>query len=405
MTAPESDKSFATTQPVHQYIKLLSDHEKQSNSNPNLSYVRTIILKSLSDPAVYTGFNELKNALQLPPYNIENSTAGQLLLRTLDLFSYGCYLDYKSVATDDTNADADANAGGTFVKLNEAQETKLKLLTIVTVVQQTLEKMGKNEDHVTSASATTTTSTIRMNRRNRRHQKVEPVTNTLNKSKSTNHKCAIVQYSTLQSALGTDEERSKEENKNRILENLLIKCIYTNLLPTGTKLDQKNACLVVKTSSPISSSSQGAAAGTSSSSSTTSTPSTAADPSTGAASNAATGVPLCRDINVGTDIPDMISKLETMYNRSEKVKAHLMESLNELNRGMKCDVEKWKQVEESIQLAKDKVKERKQSVGDAAATAAEGRAGGTMAMMVLSELGQRMSSKSGNLKRSRGGKA
>ncbi len=369
MAESASGNSVANGQPIHQYIKLLSEQQnQQSDSNSNLSYIRTIILKSLSDPAVYTGFTELKHALQSSLFNIEGTTAGQSLLSTLDLFSHGSYLDYKS---------ATANDDGTFVKLNEAQETKLKLLTIVTAVQQTLVTMGKGD--VTNGTSKAACTTKRTNRRNRRHQKVECETNNV---KSSNHKCAVVQYSTLQSAIGTKEGEEKEEN--RMLENLLIKCIYTNLLPDGTKLDQKNACLVVKNSPPISLSSQESSSMT---------------PDSTGSNNTVTVSSLCRDIDVETDIPDMISKLETMYNRGEKVKFHLMESLNGLNKGMNDDAEKWKKVEESIQLAKEKVNEKKQNVAEA------GGAGGAMAMMMLNEIGRRIPSKSGNLKRSRGGKA
>lgn len=236
-------------------------------------------------------------------------------MNTLDLFSYGSYLDYEEGLLNK------------YIKLTDVQLMKLKLLTVVTIVQQTLDSMKGGEKGGEKGKETNIVQSSRM-RRSRRHQVGATVTTTKETTNSKN--CGVVQYSELHKALGTEDDIRK-------LEDILIKCIYSNLLPSGTKLDQKNMCLVVKHSLHTSSSS----------------------------SAAESQNVLCRDVNLTHDVPDMISKLEMMYSRGENVKNHLKKSLNGLNQGIVDDVEQWKKIEETIRLTKEKVKE-KNSTGAAA---------------------------------------
>jgi len=88
--------------------------ELAKGCSDNSSTIRTVVMKALSD--LYVGFDQVKTALNIPE---EDSLA-----KTLDLFSYGLYEDYKRAAP------------GTYLQLNDAQIFRLKQLTLVTMVQK-----------------------------------------------------------------------------------------------------------------------------------------------------------------------------------------------------------------------------------------------------------------------------
>lgn len=93
--------------------------EAAKDSLGNKSTIRAVVLKVLSDPNIFCGFDELK-ALVVGASNMEEDP---LLLATLDLFSYGVYNDY----IEDSSR---------FLPLNETQLTKLRHLTLLTCIQQ-----------------------------------------------------------------------------------------------------------------------------------------------------------------------------------------------------------------------------------------------------------------------------
>lgn len=97
----------------------------QESATSNISTIRTVVLKALSDPKVFCGFDELKQVLQGTLANNNNSSnEGETILRTLDLFSYGTYSDY-------TKADK-----GQYLPLSDSQVFKLRQLTVLTMVQK-----------------------------------------------------------------------------------------------------------------------------------------------------------------------------------------------------------------------------------------------------------------------------
>lgn len=319
---------------INQYITVLLEQTK-----PNPAYIHSIILKAISDDCVHAGFSEI-SALPLVQQTLQEYSTGKSILRTLDLFSYESFLDYTSALLTATNND-DCDETRTYVKLNDAQVMKLKLLTVVSIVQQTLDSMNLGGDKISVNNSKVegevpVPSSSRI-RRNRRAQiGTAPTEGNKHAVSLSNHKhCGIMQYSVLQNALGMNDIRE--------LEDILIKCIYSNLLPTGTKLDQKNMCLVDKHSLHVSSS-------------------TGSDHV------------LCRDVNVTTDISDLIYKLEMVHNRGENVKNYLIKSLSGLNKGIVEDLEKWKRVEESIKLAQVEncMKHSKENSDDAVMAEMEG---------------------------------
>jgi COP9 signalosome complex subunit 7 len=82
----------------------------------NVSTIRTLILKAMTSPDIFSGFDQIKVAVAL-----SSAPDGDALSRALDLFSYGMYKDYVK---------------GGFMNLTDAQIQKLKLLTVVTLVER-----------------------------------------------------------------------------------------------------------------------------------------------------------------------------------------------------------------------------------------------------------------------------
>jgi hypothetical protein len=97
----------AALQPLLQMAK-----ESSKNNDTN----RTLVMKALSDPTIFCGFDQIKAALEL----LDDHVLG----RTLNLFSFGGYSDY-------TTAEP-----GTFMSLSDAQVLKLRQLTVLSIVQQ-----------------------------------------------------------------------------------------------------------------------------------------------------------------------------------------------------------------------------------------------------------------------------
>lgn len=89
-------------------------------SSANAATLRALVVKVLSDPEIFAGYDEIKAAATALP----NAPDGEKLLRTLDLFSYGTYKDYVDAAPD------------TYLTLTEAQVWKLRQLSVLTLVQQ-----------------------------------------------------------------------------------------------------------------------------------------------------------------------------------------------------------------------------------------------------------------------------
>ena len=84
------------------------------------STLRAVILKVLSHPEIFCGYDQLKAI-------VSSKTDDSKLMETLDLFSFGVYLDYVK------NPDQ-------FLPLNESQLFKLRQLTVVTSTQESCKR-------------------------------------------------------------------------------------------------------------------------------------------------------------------------------------------------------------------------------------------------------------------------
>eukprot|EP00980_Cylindrotheca_fusiformis_P020615 scaffold7679_cov134-Cylindrotheca_fusiformis.AAC.6 len=82
--------------------------------------LRAVIMKVLSHPQIFCGYNQMKDI-------VEPKVDDDQLLATLDLFSYGVYLDY-------------VRNPGQFLPLNDNQVSKLRQLTVLSSVQESCER-------------------------------------------------------------------------------------------------------------------------------------------------------------------------------------------------------------------------------------------------------------------------
>lgn len=87
----------------------------------NISTIRTLILQAFTSPDIYAGFDQIKAAVQPA---LASAPDGETILRTLDLFSYGTYKDI-----------AGASAAGSILTLTDAQMNKMRMLTILSLVE------------------------------------------------------------------------------------------------------------------------------------------------------------------------------------------------------------------------------------------------------------------------------
>jgi len=93
----------------------------ESSSTANAGMLRTVVLKAISEPKIFCGFDDIKMVLGegLKAAGRE----GEVIARTLDLFSYGTYGDYKQAACD-------------VHPLSDKHLHKLRQLTLLTLVQR-----------------------------------------------------------------------------------------------------------------------------------------------------------------------------------------------------------------------------------------------------------------------------
>uniref|UniRef100_A0A7S1D9A6 PCI domain-containing protein n=1 Tax=Cyclophora tenuis TaxID=216820 RepID=A0A7S1D9A6_CYCTE len=107
---------FGTDEALKPMIQMAADC-----ASSNISTIRTLVMKVLTDPKIHCGFDQIKDKLKEP---LASGSEGEIMMRTLDLFSYGNYKDY-------VNAES-----GYFLTLTEAQVFKLRQLSILSLVQK-----------------------------------------------------------------------------------------------------------------------------------------------------------------------------------------------------------------------------------------------------------------------------
>jgi COP9 signalosome complex subunit 7 len=109
--------------PLHSLIdtdEVIKPYMGVAKDTTNVSTLRALILKVLSDSGVFAGYSDIQAVVHT---HLQGAPNGEKLIDTLDLFSYGSYGDY--VARPDK-----------FLVLNDAQLFKLKQLTALGIVEE-----------------------------------------------------------------------------------------------------------------------------------------------------------------------------------------------------------------------------------------------------------------------------
>ena len=297
--------------PIDKYTEMLI-------SCSDAGSVNAISSKALSDPTVYYGFAELLALTTV------NEFASKALLNTLELFAYGTVLEYYSYspATQATRKIESEISRGFYIDLTNVQLNKLKALTILNSINQHTDvghvSTNVGADVGAIVNVTNCESKSQHSRRSRRRQ-IQNDQMHVPTSDSTN----IVSYATLQAHLGINNSIMNSTEEIRNLEDLLMHCIYSNLLPAGTKLDQKRNAIHVKLTSNT----------------------LALD-----ASHV-----LCRDVHLAHDLPIMIRTLETFYQQSKETKSKLFTSSSQIKVSRTDEIDYWKQIDLNIQLTQSMI--------------------------------------------------
>jgi len=285
MTDPQSSTA-APADPMDRFILLCK------NANDKPYEIRAVIHQALSHDTVYNGFAELlalPSVQKLKKTGNNNNSDHEPSLRTLELFAYGTYLDFIQAKED------------TYLPLTSKQIHKLKKLSIISLVQRSTNPV--------------------------------PIDNDANESDSMG-RSNTVPYASLLHELGMNDRRE--------LEDLLIECIYANII--SGKLDQQKNCFLL---SPT---------------------------GTGMFCNM-----VSRDVKLDVDLPTMISRLEAWESQSLSVLNALKQSGLHSASGRQKVEEEWSKVEEKISEMNMKG-DRGSGGGVAALASAGGVAVGVMDM-------------------------
>lgn len=164
-------------------------------ASPSLtpSLLQSLLHRLLSHPAIHNGF---LSVLELPTVQsaLANNPQRDVIVRTLELFGHGTVDDYYEL-------------NDKVMKLNDAQLEKLRMLTVVSIVKCRIDDGDVEMDPPKA-------------------------------KKISNKKKLSIPYAELANKLHLPP------NNIRQLEDLLIQCIYANIL--CGKLDQYTKCLIIE---------------------------------------------------------------------------------------------------------------------------------------------------------------
>jgi hypothetical protein len=261
-----------TTSAKHGMAKYLNLLVSVGENRNNSGYVHSIVHKALSDPYVFTGFDELKNKVEesyratttAAASAVTTSSSGsssetsKVVLNTLELFSYGTFQDYMISTKSDDSLTENHHTDTTtiYMKLTDGQITKLKALSIISALDEYCKSCSRMSfTKQTNQRDDTTISQSNHSNRRRRCMNVHSASHNPTKSVTAGPCCRIVPYSYLQKVIfpsatssssdALSDNTTNQKTQLRELEDLLIYCMDFNLLPYGSKLDQKHTCLEI----------------------------------------------------------------------------------------------------------------------------------------------------------------
>mmetsp|Transcript_21243 Transcript_21243/g.24452 ORF Transcript_21243/g.24452 Transcript_21243/m.24452 type:complete len:321 (+) Transcript_21243:47-1009(+) len=174
--------------------------DQAKKDNLSAASARALVHQILGNPRIYSGFVEIRSMPSIEKA-LSGSNINEAALRTLDLFAFGTYADYKKEEGSET-----------YLVLTDMQTKKLKHLSIVTLVQKYADS-NRNSN--------------------------------INRQQDTEGRRNTVPYSALRREAGILKQNGNKGycSALRLLEDMLIECIYAGVI--SGKLDQRNMCFVV----------------------------------------------------------------------------------------------------------------------------------------------------------------
>ena len=197
----------------------LLDEFHSSTLNPPL--LQSLLVKLLSHPKILNGFLDV---LKIPSVQacLSKMDEGKrtALIKTIELFAYGTIHEYYELKATDS-----------VWTLNDAQLEKLSMLSVASIARKQID--GINNSTSTDVDMMTDSSTA-------------PIKKNKRKSKGGTNDMLSISYAKLAAELHIPNDGSTYNDKDhmRTLEDLLIQCIYSNVI--SAKLDQASKSLKSK---------------------------------------------------------------------------------------------------------------------------------------------------------------
>lgn len=216
-----------------------------------LSSVRSSVLatlhEALADPKTFVGFKELcaHPIIQSLLSSSEENEVLTRMLRTCELFSVGTWTQYRE------------SDSGQYLDLGSTQIQKLKALSLITWIRNGLIKMKSQHEHPrTEYKRDKSDSTSIDDIMDTDERSIHKDVNDHHDSSSSSHDMGpkVIPYARLLSELDFKDIPS--------LEDFLIYCIYSKLVPPGSRLNPQRQCLMLACSLSSSTSSHAHTLGT-----------------------------------------------------------------------------------------------------------------------------------------------
>jgi len=200
----------------------LLDEFHSSTLNPPL--LQSLLVKLLSHPKILNGFLDV---LKIPSVQacLSKMEEGKraALIKTIELFAYGTIHEYYELKATDS-----------VWTLNDAQLEKLSMLSVASIARKQIDGINNSSSTDVDMMIDTTNTTAAVPIKKKR------------KSKGGTNDMLSISYAKLAAELHIPNDGSSYNDKDhmRTLEDLLIQCIYSNVI--SAKLDQASKSLKSK---------------------------------------------------------------------------------------------------------------------------------------------------------------
>ena len=199
----------------------LLDEFHSSTLNPPL--LQSLLVKLLSHPKILNGFLDVMPTVQACLSKMEDGKRAALI-KTIELFAYGTIHEYYELKATDS-----------VWTLNDAQLEKLSMLSVASIARKQIDGINNSSPSTTDVDMMTDTTNI-----------AAPTKKNKRKNKGGTNDMLSISYAKLAAELHIPNDGSSYNDKDhmRTLEDLLIQCIYSNVI--SAKLDQASKSLKSK---------------------------------------------------------------------------------------------------------------------------------------------------------------